>query len=353
MILRSQTCRLAAATFFLLPTLVAGAFQNDFSNYPDDAQPCLEDADKTSGCDGDTVSEMNTCLCGDGGGFLTNAAKCIGEKTSQDLQTLQTTFKVLQVNCDNSNTSMKINLADFLELAEPDDYDKPTNSGSSTGAPQSTETNKPDEGDKGGLPMGAIIGIAVGAGVLVLGAIAAAIIMIRKRKKRNLEESHPMLVSQSYNAGAFPPSAPSSENASGMYHSPNDVKAEQSHPSSPTWRPTTQSPAPGRLTPHQQQQQQQQHGWNNDPRHASWNSQQGSYGHQSWTSATQPYQALGNELPAQQAAAGPPVFELPNEPARTHPQQMHQTPPVEMPASPLGQREQQQQQGYGYGQGRY
>jgi hypothetical protein len=338
MILRSQTCRLAAAAFILLPALVAGKFQNDFSNYPDDAQPCLNEADEKSGCNADAVAEMNKCLCGDGGSFLTNSAKCIGEKTSQNLTTLQTTFKVLQINCDNSKTPMKINLADFLDLADPGD--KPAYSGTSTDkddAPKPTNTNKTDGEDKGGLPMGAIIGIAVGAGVIVLGAIAAAIIMIRKRKKRNLEESHPMLVSQSYNPGAFPPAQ--NEHASGMYHSPNDVKAETSHQS---------SPAPNRLSPHQQQQ-----GWNNDPRHVSWNSQQSSLGHQSWTGATQPYQALGNEPPQQPPQQfGPPVFELPNNPSPQQPQQAHRPHPIEMPATPLDHR-QQQQQGYGYGQGRY
>jgi hypothetical protein len=337
MILRSQTSRIAAAALLLLPTLVAGRFDNDFSNYPPKAEKCMDEADKNSGCNGNTVPEMNQCLCGDGGGFLTNTAKCIGEETSQDLQVLQTTFKVLQVNCDNSNTSMAINLAGWLELADP--KGAATSSASTSGAAKPTETNQTDGDSKGGLPMGAIIGIAVGAGVIVIGGLAAAILLIRRRKKRNLEESHPMLVSQSYNPGGFPPAR--SDHSSGMYHSPSDVKAEHSAPTSPTWRPTTQSPAPSHLSAHPQ-------GWSNDPRHASWNSQPSSLGHQSWTGPTQPYHTLGNEAAPAQLDATPaaPVFELPNEPAAQQPQ--HPA-PVEMPASPMNG----QQQGYGYGQGRY
>lgn len=190
---------LAAA--LLLPAATA-RFDNDFTTYPSGAQSCLEDADKDSGCDGNTVPTMNGCLCNTGdSSFLEDSARCIGKESSSDLKR---TYKLLEVNCDGSDTSMDISEREFLAFAEEDDEPTTTSSTTSTTSTTTTEagptnTDDPDpnedDEDGGGLSSGATIGIAVAATAVGVGLIAAAIFFFlrRRRQSRAADESNPML----------------------------------------------------------------------------------------------------------------------------------------------------------------
>lgn len=61
-------------------------FTNDFSGYPAGAQDCLYDAADQSNCQGDSSQEMNSCLCSNGGDFVTDAGTCIAQADSGDMR---------------------------------------------------------------------------------------------------------------------------------------------------------------------------------------------------------------------------------------------------------------------------
>lgn len=78
----------AGILFLLLAVsrLAISTFTNDFSGYPSGAQNCLYDAADQSNCQGDTSQDMNSCLCGNGGHFVTNAGTCIAQADSGDMR---------------------------------------------------------------------------------------------------------------------------------------------------------------------------------------------------------------------------------------------------------------------------
>lgn len=83
----------------------------DFSAYPTSTQTCLEDAAGVSGCDGDTVTETNQCLCANTGNFVLNTAVCIG---SQGSDVLEKVWVLLQESCSNTKTPLDVSEAKFL-----------------------------------------------------------------------------------------------------------------------------------------------------------------------------------------------------------------------------------------------
>ncbi|GJC80517.1 hypothetical protein ColLi_03355 [Colletotrichum liriopes] len=101
------------------------AFVNDFSAYPKNARSCLDTAAAASGCTGNTVTEMNTCLCGNGGNFVLATAKCI-EKQAQDDEKqakddLGAVYEMLLTSCTDSKTPLGISQAQFLDPEDDDD----------------------------------------------------------------------------------------------------------------------------------------------------------------------------------------------------------------------------------------
>lgn len=84
----------------------------DFSAYPTSTQTCLEDAAGISGCAGDTVAEMNQCLCGNTGNFVLNTATCIG---AQGTDILEKVWELLQESCSNTKTPLGVSEAKFLD----------------------------------------------------------------------------------------------------------------------------------------------------------------------------------------------------------------------------------------------
>ncbi|KAJ9143464.1 hypothetical protein NKR23_g6620 [Pleurostoma richardsiae] len=104
---------LAISALVLSPSALA-AFQNDFSGYPAAAQQCLYDAADASGCSGDTVTEMNSCLCGNTGGFVVDSAACVGASDEGDVESV---YETMMTHCDDSGTPLSVDKASFLAAA--------------------------------------------------------------------------------------------------------------------------------------------------------------------------------------------------------------------------------------------
>lgn len=79
-------------------------FKNDFSDYPSGTHDCLNDANDSSNCTGDTSAEMNQCLCSNGGNFVTNSAECIAAKDPGDLLA---TWVCINAQVGRGNSKMK------------------------------------------------------------------------------------------------------------------------------------------------------------------------------------------------------------------------------------------------------
>ena len=98
------------------PVPALAAVENDFSAYPPEAQSCLYLAAGVSGCDGDTVPEMNSCLCGDlKGGWVTATAECLGS-TGVSSSVVEGTFSQMQTNCQDSNTPLGLDWELFFTI---------------------------------------------------------------------------------------------------------------------------------------------------------------------------------------------------------------------------------------------
>ncbi|PNY25917.1 Uncharacterized protein TCAP_04145 [Tolypocladium capitatum] len=206
------------------------AIESDFSFYPQNAQSCLNQASNTADCKGSTTAQLNTCLCSNQGGFITNTAKCVGQKDKDDVQKVYATM--LQA-CNDSHTPMGVSQSDFLAAADGNAPSttkttasstatsttaKVTTTTTTTPAPTPTETGatgKDKDTHGGRLSTGATIGIAVGASVAGLAALAGLAFFVVRRKRRSQEEAHPMLSQHEYlhhqTPTTFPPSEPSAD----------------------------------------------------------------------------------------------------------------------------------------------
>ncbi|KZL66974.1 hypothetical protein CT0861_09608 [Colletotrichum tofieldiae] len=94
------------------------AFVNDFSAYPKNARSCMDTAAAASGCTGNTVTEMNTCLCGNGGNFVLATAKCVEKQAKDELDDV---YEMLLTSCTDSKTPLGISQAQFLDPEDDDD----------------------------------------------------------------------------------------------------------------------------------------------------------------------------------------------------------------------------------------
>lgn len=234
----------APISFFVLQAL---AVDSDFSFYPTNSQSCLNQASKDSSCNGQaTVAALNKCLCGNGDNFIINAATCLGKKDPNDVATVYTTMSGA---CQDSDTPMTVSQSEFYAAANGDastTSTQPTSATStSTSEPTNTKDSDKDDDSSSSLPMGAIIGIAVGGAAVGIAAIAGLVIFLIRRKRRRGEESHPMLPQFASMYGApttFPPTEPSPNFetetkpawAKGMSPSPSPAHTVSPNPSSLT-----------------------------------------------------------------------------------------------------------------------
>ncbi|KAL2106255.1 hypothetical protein VUR80DRAFT_6988 [Thermomyces stellatus] len=296
----------------LLLSAATARFDNDFSPYPTGAQPCLESADKDSGCNGDTVPLMNGCLCStDDSPFLEDVARCLKRESSSDLKE---TYRLLEVNCDGSNTPMDITEDEFLALAEDDedDEEEPTETSTTTEpTPTPTDDKEGDDDDGGGLSSGATIGIAVAATAVGVSLIAAAIFFFLRRRRiaRAADESNPMLGPSGPGPGAHA-SVPTSTLRDSSYIPPyQDSEVGKTASGIAAWGPESFNPTP----PMGQ--------WNGSSGPASWDPHTWGAGVQAGAAG---YAPVGAQAPQQ---GGMEVYELASTERR---------PVVEMPGSQPG-----------------
>ncbi|KAL6699531.1 hypothetical protein J3F84DRAFT_361059 [Trichoderma pleuroticola] len=188
-----------SSLFFLLAPALADVHA-DFSFYPVGAQSCLSQAATTSKCDGSTVMDLNTCLCGNWGNFVILAAICIGKNDKADSVPV---YKTMVSACADSNTPLNVapnvfygavngqvttttSAATTMTTSTTSATDSATTTGA---APAGTSTAPPTEN----LSTGATIGIALGASFGGVGAIAGLVYYLLLRSKKQGEEFHPML----------------------------------------------------------------------------------------------------------------------------------------------------------------
>lgn len=224
-----------AVTALILISASQAADTIDFSFYPEDARECLYDAADTSRCESSSVIATNSCLCRNGGDFITNTAACLGQSSRSELRAV---YRTMRDACDNSETAITITEDEFMDAADgvastSSITTSTTSSATSTASTASTttsgtstgtvpiETALPGENEQvdSGLSTGAMVGIIVGASIVGLALLGGlALFLIRRRRKLG-EESHPMLPEQSGHT-SFVPTTPGT---SGYFGSPPDT----------------------------------------------------------------------------------------------------------------------------------
>lgn len=204
----------------LQTTAVRAAFTNNFDAYPSGTRSCLNASANASGCNGDDVSSMNDCLCGNTGNFVISAAECIGKADYADLETVYTTMASA---CSFSNTPLSVSQKDFLSAGNgtfsstTTSMPSTTSSGASStpslttitttsgghvetitttaGTPTNTGGGNSDNGSSGGMSSTTRTGIIAGATVAGVAIVAVfAFFLIRMwRNRQASEENRPML----------------------------------------------------------------------------------------------------------------------------------------------------------------
>ncbi|KAK4103422.1 hypothetical protein N658DRAFT_407666, partial [Parathielavia hyrcaniae] len=250
--------RLLPAALVALVLVSASRAQGDtvdFGFYPEEAQDCLYEAASTSQCRSSTVPATNSCLCRNGGDFITIAAACLGKSVARSLTAV---YETMRDACADTNTPINITEDEFMEAArgaetttssrrtttttqssttttatsEPSETttESATTTATNTGTATTTgpaETGSQDDeqqeqgntGESSALTTGALAGIVAGAigGIAVL---AGVLYFLCRRKGKLGEESHPMLP---HHAQARLSSAPSTHDSTAYYGSPPDT----------------------------------------------------------------------------------------------------------------------------------
>ncbi|KAF4122054.1 hypothetical protein GMORB2_7647 [Geosmithia morbida] len=178
--------------------------ENNFDFYPTDAQSCLYKAGKEANCPKQSVSQLNSCQCNNGGDFITLTAECLGTDDSHDLRSVYT---IMDEACGDSSTPIGMTRAEFEEAAASASATasataSPTATttatatatakatATSSASPSSSPTDLSDGGTLSDLTdsigTGGVVGVAVGAAAAVAG-IAALVswCCFRRYKKRN------------------------------------------------------------------------------------------------------------------------------------------------------------------------
>ncbi|KAK1834203.1 hypothetical protein QBC39DRAFT_32934 [Podospora conica] len=222
----------------------------DFSFYPQLAQNCLYQSSNSSKCDEGTVSATNNCLCTNGGSFITNTAKCLGREDPADVVPVYQTMKTA---CSDSKTPIKVTEAEFVKAAavsstttaattRASETPTVTQTVTSTASPAPGDKNKEDEEPSKGLSTGALAGI-IGGAVAALAVVGGLIFfLIWRRRRRDGEESHPMLPQHGVGMhAALPPHAAQAGMPSPGMPSPGmpyHAGAANEWPDDRKWRPS-------------------------------------------------------------------------------------------------------------------
>ncbi|PTB73690.1 hypothetical protein M440DRAFT_1299213, partial [Trichoderma longibrachiatum ATCC 18648] len=194
--------------FLSLAPAALAVVEADFSFYPANAQPCLNQAAAASKCVGSTVTDLNNCLCGNWNDFVILAATCLGDKDKDDAVSV---YKTMVSACADSDTPLDVSPSEFYGAVNGETTTTTTTSttkptAATTTATQtdvhvhSTVTVQPTSSStstaapaQGSLSTGATIGIALGASFGGVGSIAGLVYFLLRRAKKQDEERHPML----------------------------------------------------------------------------------------------------------------------------------------------------------------
>lgn len=98
----------------LLAELARCSVTVDFSAYPAASRQCLNSEYQDSSCGGDTVADVNQCLCGNKGDFVLDTAACLA---SLGDQVLTEVYSIMETACSNTNTEISISANDFFSAA--------------------------------------------------------------------------------------------------------------------------------------------------------------------------------------------------------------------------------------------
>lgn len=176
------------------------AIDLDFSAYPTSTHTCLTNAASIAKCTGNTVVEMNQCLCGNTGNFVLNSATCIG---NQGDSVMTNVWDLLQESCSNTKTPLEVSEAQFFATqSEKTVTSTITTTGSSAGvfmtytttitsaqssatatATSTSTTTSTSDNDQivASAKIGAIT--ASIAGTLFIICVVCLIVLLRKRKQ--------------------------------------------------------------------------------------------------------------------------------------------------------------------------
>ncbi|KAM0330906.1 hypothetical protein ACHAQA_003862 [Verticillium albo-atrum] len=132
---RHRSPRLLASILLLAAPLALAQFKNDFSLYPSGTQGCLDDAANRSQCAGEDAQAMNSCLCSNGGSFVTNAAVCIGREVPN---TLRVVWNTMSTSCTDSKVPIAVSEENFIRMGEAEIGTPSTRTTTSVGAATST-----------------------------------------------------------------------------------------------------------------------------------------------------------------------------------------------------------------------
>lgn len=191
--MRGLPATLRALIFVSGYRVVAAASAIDFSFYPLKAQDCLYRASNSSNCATDTVAAANACLCFNGGNFVTNTAGCLGRTDPGDIETVYSTMKTA---CSDSKTPLGVSKEQYLTAAAGASASTTQSTTMATGITSSPTTTNggQQDGERKGLSTGAKAGIIAGSSVAGIALLAGLVFFfLRKRRRRDGEESHPML----------------------------------------------------------------------------------------------------------------------------------------------------------------
>ncbi|KAK0726684.1 hypothetical protein B0T21DRAFT_293401 [Apiosordaria backusii] len=190
----------SALTVLMLASSIQAASIN-FDFYPQTAQDCMYQAADASKCETGVVHTTNECLCQNGGGFIENTASCLGQWSRGDLQEV---YDTMSGACRDSSTPMGVSERQFMDFADG----KTTSSSTSTATPSSTttpstastttstaSTTTSTEGNQG-LSTGATLAGVIAGSVVGVTVLAGVVFFLLRKKRKQGEESHPMLPEQ-------------------------------------------------------------------------------------------------------------------------------------------------------------
>ncbi|EGO59681.1 hypothetical protein NEUTE1DRAFT_121436 [Neurospora tetrasperma FGSC 2508] len=223
----------------VLTSIPCAAVNIDFFDYPVDAYDCLNQASTTSNCAVGAPAEATSCFCNNGGNFVTGTARCLAESDPGDFAEV---YGTLVSKCAANQTPLNVGEEQYYSAAgftgtarstkaivtkasttDSTLISAPTSLMTSTSPTGATVKTEPEEtatfgshakssraedgrvNKDDGLSTGAKAGIIAGstvAGVAVLASLV--MLLVRYRRKRGREDSHPMILEQHGNMLLIP-----------------------------------------------------------------------------------------------------------------------------------------------------